>query len=113
MDYLGGYLGMPRSLSIPQRILEGNLEHAVQAQDIVAETLGPDFFVDIFTFPKNVGVMGDEGVRGHTAVVRNFELEDPDKYTAAHYELLGAAAMRICNETGVVCRVLVDITPEN
>lgn len=47
-----------------QRELVATPEDQVMAQKIVAEELGEGFKVDYTSLPKNVGVIGDEGVRG-------------------------------------------------
>jgi GMP synthase PP-ATPase subunit len=80
-----------------------------RAQEIVDKMVGVGFYVDIVSWPKNVGIKGDEGVLGHTALISS-DLANPSPFLAQHYELLAEVSIRICNEIESVCRVLFDIT---
>lgn len=92
-----------------QRELFARPEDEPKAQEIVDEVLGAGFLVDYTSLPKNVGVMGDEGVRGHTVAIIS---EDPEVVgrIIEDYDRLGRASSRICAETGAACRVVLDIT---
>jgi hypothetical protein len=54
---------------IDQRELFATPEDITRAHMIVEEELGPDFDVNYMGLPKNVGAMGDSGVRAHSVVI--------------------------------------------
>lgn len=93
-----------------QRELFATPDDPRHAQKIVDEELGEGFTVDYLILPKNVGVIGDEGVRGHSLLITG-ETENPSYYLAENSELLGRLSIRLCNETSAATRVLFEITP--
>lgn len=95
---------------ISQRELFATPEDQVIAQKIVDEELGPGFIVDYKDLPKNIGVIGDEGVRGHTLLIYS-DVAEPAKFLAENSEVLAILSTRLCNETSAASRVLFDITP--
>jgi hypothetical protein len=93
-----------------QRELFATPEDQVMAQKIVTEELGEGFTVDYISLPKNVGVIGDEGVRGHSLWITS-DLAEPARFLAENAELLARLSIRLCNETSAASRVLFDFTP--
>ena len=94
---------------IVRRQLYATDEDIASAEKIVQFYLGDEFAVDYTSMPKNVGVLGDEGVDGHTVLVFP---RDPGNYSnyldVAEGGILETVAQEIVNETGGACRVLFE-----
>lgn len=101
----------PERKKKPVRELFATPEDVVKANRIAQEMLGAEVEVNYTAMPKNIGVMGDTGVRTPTPVI---SVGSPDTLSTllTDPQILGDAANRICNETGAACRVLLDLTPE-
>ncbi len=98
---------------IPQRNLLPFTERDIEiASKIVIRELGEDFDIEYGELPRNVGVIGDEGVRGDTAMITSDEEHPAESLTPELFDKLGRLATQICNET-TVTKVLVDITPKD
>lgn len=94
-----------------QRELDITEQQKAEAQDIVTEEMGSGFWLDFDAFPKNVGVQGDEGVRGHSVMICSDQAR-PGKFLAENGELIARVSSRLCNEAGgVITRVMFDFTP--
>lgn len=95
----------------PVRELFATPQDVVRANRMAQEVLGTEVEVNYTAMPKNIGVMGDMGVRTPTPVISVGGMENL-RTLLADPEVLAEAANRICNETGAACRVLLDLTPE-
>lgn len=102
-------------MEIPQEPSQRELfmtdEQREEAQDIVTEELGAGFWADFDALPKNVGVQGDEGVRGLTVMICSDQVS-PGKFLGENPELAARVSNRLTNEAGgVITKVVFDITP--
>jgi GMP synthase PP-ATPase subunit len=88
-------------------------EDIIRAHEIVEEELGGGFDVNYMGMPKNVGVMGDERVLGHSVVLSALGPNKLNPDDEEDSERLERVMLRICNETKAASRVLLDITPDN
>jgi GMP synthase PP-ATPase subunit len=95
----------------PIRELFATPQDVVKANRIAQKVLGAEAEVNYTAMPKNIGVMGDTGVRAPTPVI-SVGSTDNLRALLADPEVLAEAANRICNETGAACRVLLDLNPE-
>ena len=80
-----------------------------RAAELVCRELDESFGIEYAELPRNVGVLGDEGVRGDTVMITSVS-DDPSRAFTNRYEELGRLASQISNET-TATKVLVDITP--
>jgi hypothetical protein len=96
--------------NIPQRELpKATPRDVAVARQLIRDGLGEEFDVEYGLLPRNVGVMGDEGVRGDTTLITS-ESASPAKSFAELYEQVGQVATELCNET-TTTKVLIDVTP--
>lgn len=84
-------------------------DEAELAQFIVKEELGDKFTLGLVTLPKNVGLKGDEGILGYTALITG-QLERPAKFVIEEQELLTHLVGRLTNEVDPITRVIFDVT---
>src|SRR6185295_17809338 len=96
---------------IPQRELpEATPGEIKVAEQLIKYGLGLGYDVDYGCLPRNVGVLGDEGVRGDTTMITS-ELDSRAKHFADVYDTLGRVATDMCNQTPTT-KVLIEITPK-
>ena len=97
---------------IPQRELPtATSEEIDTARQLVRDCLGEGYNIDYGCLPRNVGVQGDEGVRGDTTMITS-ELNSRAKRFSDVYDVLGQVATDVCNRTPTT-KVLIDITPKH
>lgn len=95
---------------IPQRELpEATTEQIDIASQLVHDGLGGEYDTEYGCLPRNVGTLGDEGVRGDTTMITTESITSTKDFVGA-YESLGSIATEMCNKTPTT-KVLIDITP--
>jgi hypothetical protein len=94
-----------------QKDLFASPEDLIKAHQIVEDSLGAEFDITYLEFPLNKGLMGDEGVRGHSLMISAASSLAIRAIIEGDYEQLEQASNRLCNETGAASKVMIDITP--
>jgi GMP synthase PP-ATPase subunit len=85
-------------------------EDIITAHQLVEDGLGQFLDVSYMAMPKSSGVLGDEGVHGHTVVISAFN-EQRKQAVYEDIEQLAKVALQITAATRSAARVLFDITP--
>lgn len=98
------------------RNLRYNKKDRLLLQGMASAELGDSFQVSYKvrgkpSMPRSTGVMGDEGVRGHSVVLSTNSEVERRRVLTEDVEQLGKVALRMTNTTSSVSRVLIDITP--
>jgi hypothetical protein len=94
-------------------------EDLIRAHKVVEEELGEGSDLNFYELPKNKGTTGDGAFYGHSVLVRiagkdalrHLLTEGHNGGVREGCPTLEKVSSRICQETGSVCRVFVELTP--